>query len=83
MILATAEEIAEAVKRILKEHSSNQEQPSFEDEKMTAGEAAYFIGVSYPTILKWIKQKKVRKHGSGRTGFLLKSELIQDYKNLK
>ena len=54
MILTTADEIAKGLKKILDEYSSNQPQPSFENEKMTVGEASNCIDVSYITLCKWI-----------------------------
>lgn len=83
IIYTTAEEIAQALIIMLEKYSVSQPIPSFQDEKMTVGEGANFIDVSYPTILKWITQNKIRVHGKGRTRFLLRSELIHDYKNLK
>lgn len=83
IILSTAEEIAEGLNRILKEHSKNQVQLSFEDDKMTVGQGAHFIDVSYPTLCKWINEGKIPVHGKGRTRFLLRSELIEAYKQIK
>lgn len=83
MILSTAEEIAAGLKIILNEHSENTPKPSFEAEKMTVGEAAKYIDVSYPTLCKWINQEKIPVHGTGRTRFLMRSELIEAYKLIK
>lgn len=58
------------------------EPPDFHKEKMTVGEAAKYIQVSYETMRKWILQGKIRVHGQGRTRFLLKSQLIEDYKGM-
>lgn len=82
MILTTADEIAKGLKKILDEYSSNQPQPSFENEKMTVGEASNYIDVSYITLCKWINAGKVPIHGKGRTRFMLRTELIEAYKNL-
>jgi excisionase family DNA binding protein len=83
MIFTTADEIAEGIKRILKEHSASQPKPDFETEKMTVGQGAHYIDVSYPTLCKWINEGRIKVHGKGRTRFLLRSELIHDYKQLK
>lgn len=58
------------------------EPPNFHKEKMTVAEAAAYIQVSYETMRKWILQGKIRVHGQGRTRFLFKSELVDDYKNM-
>ncbi|WP_423126405.1 helix-turn-helix domain-containing protein [Gaoshiqia sp. Z1-71] len=84
MILSTAEEIAKGIRMILDEHSSNQKQPAdFGSEKMTVGDGAKYIDVSYTTLCKWINTGKVPVHGKGRTRFLLKSELIEAYKKIE
>lgn len=80
MILSTAEEIAKGLKMILDDHSSGaQKQTDFENEKMTVGDGARYIDVSYTTLCKWINAGKVRVNGKGRTRFLLRSQLIEDY----
>jgi len=81
MILSTASEIAEALIMFLAEYHKSSLEPSFEKEKMSVAQASKFIEVSYPILLKWITKGKIRVHGKGRTRFVLKSELITDYKN--
>ena len=83
MIFTTAEEIAKGLKKILDEHSTSKPKANFEDEKMTVGQGANFIDVSYPTLCKWINEGKIPVHGKGRTRFLLKTELIEAYKQIK
>lgn len=83
MILGTPEEIAEGLKKFLADSKEEPQTKDFKDEKMTIGEAAPFIDVSYPTLCKWINEEKIRVHGKGRKRFVLKSELIEDYKTLK
>jgi len=83
MILSTPSEIAEGLKIFMADYQKPNSEPSFQDEKMTVAQASKFIGVSYPTLLKWITQSKIQVHGKGRTRFVLKSELIRDFKNSK
>jgi len=83
MILSTPEEIAQGLSKFLKEHIPTQSQSDFRTEKMTVSEASQFIEVSYPTLCNWINAGKIPVHGKGRTRFLLKSELIESYKQLK
>jgi excisionase family DNA binding protein len=83
MILTTPDEIAEGLKRFLKEHSSKQSQPDFKDEKMTVSEASQFIDVAYPTLCKWINSGKIPTYGKGRKRFVLRTELIEAYKQMR
>jgi hypothetical protein len=82
MIYTTADEIAAGMEKWMEKHSSRNPEPDFTTEKMTVGQGAHFIDVSYPTLCNWINEGKVPVHGKGRTRFLLKSELIEAYKNL-
>lgn len=83
MILSTASEIAEGLKMFMAEYQKPNIEPSFEKEKMSVAQASKFIEVSYTTLLKWITHGKIRVHGKGRTRFVLRSELVTDYKNSK
>ena len=83
MILSTASEIAEGLKMFLAEYQKPNFEPSFEKEKMSVAQASKFIEVSYTTLLKWITKGKIRVHGQGRTRFVLRSELITDFKNTR
>ena len=83
MILSTPSEIAEGLKMFLAEYQKLNLEPSFEKEKMSVAQASRYIDISYPTLLKWITQGKIRVHGKGRTRFVLRSELVTDYKNSK
>ena len=83
MIFTTAEEIAKGIQRILDDHLANKPKLlSFENEKMTVGEGCKYIDVSYMTLCKWINSGKVPVHGTSRTRFLLRSELIEAYKKI-
>lgn len=82
MIYTTADEIAAGLEKWMEKHLSTKKEPDFSAEKMTVGEGAHFINISYPTLCNWINEGKVPVHGKGRTRFLLKSELIEAYKNL-
>lgn len=83
MILSTPSEIAEGLRMFLADHQKPIIEPSFQTDKMTAGEASKFAGVSYNTFLKWINLGKIEVHGKGRTRFVLRSELIFSLKNNK
>ncbi len=50
---------------------STKMEPSFENEKMTFGQGAKFIDVSYPTLCKWINENKIPVHVKGRTRFFV------------
>ena len=80
ILITTKRELRETLEEMFPAKKS---QPSFENEKMTVGEAAHFIDVSYATLCKWITAIKIPIHGKGRTRFVIKSELIEAYKNLQ
>lgn len=85
LIEGPPEEIAKGLKKYFDEYYPQKpinSEPDFSAEKMTVGQGAHFIDVSYPTLCTWIKDGKVPIHGKGRTRFLLKSELVEAYKNL-
>lgn len=83
LILSTPQDIAEGLEMFLEKRNTTQpDLRNFEKEKMKVAEAANFIDVGYPTLCKWINSGKVPVHGKGRTRFVLKSELIEAYKNL-
>jgi excisionase family DNA binding protein len=54
---------------------SNKEELNI-DEKMNQTEAAKFLGVSLPTIIRWKKQKKIPYYQTGRVVIFKKSELL-------
>lgn len=83
IIMATPAEIAEGLKKFMADHEKEVPKPDFQSEKMTVGEASQFINVSYVTLNSWIRDGKVRVHGKSRKRFVLKTELIEDYKNMK
>jgi len=83
MILSTPEEIAEGLLLFMANHQKKVPEPSFESERMTVGKACQFSSVSYRTFCNWIKEGKVPVNGTGRTRFVLKSELIDSLKKMK
>lgn len=83
LIFTTPSEIAEGISMILNQYANPKPEPDFESEKMTVAAAAMYIGVSYQTMITWVKQNKIPVHGTGRTRFVLKSELVDAYKRMK
>jgi len=55
----------------------------FDSEKMTVSQGALYIQTSYQTLCKWINEGRIPVHGIGRKRFLLRSEFIEHYKNLR
>jgi len=82
MILSTPAEIAEGLKKFMEETKQETPKPDFKTEKMTIAQASQFIDVHYSTLSKWIREEKIPIHGKGRKRFVLKSELIEAYKNM-
>jgi hypothetical protein len=83
MILSTPSEIAEGLKIFMADYQKPNMETSFKDEKMSVEEASKFIEIGYATLCKRIKEGKFQVHGNGRTRFVLKSELVRDFKNSK
>ncbi len=83
MILSTPFEIAQGIAIFLEKYQKEQPETDFKKEKLSAAEAANYLGVSYQTFIGWIKAGKVPFHGAGRTRFFLKSEIIESYKNMR
>lgn len=83
IIMSTPLEIAEGLAILLDKYISPRPEADFKAEKMTTAEAALYLGVSYQTLNIWIKNQKVPVHGTGRTRFFLKSELVESYKNMR
>lgn len=80
----TSAEIAEGLRKFMADHQPPKTNlPDFEADRLTVGKAAEFSGRSYKTMCDWITQGKVPVHGSGRTRFVLRSELIDSLKNMK
>ena len=85
VIYSTAAEMAEALKILLKDYwieLSKPPKPLFETDKMTVAEGARYLQTSYQTLCKWIHEGLIPVHGIGRKRFLLKTELVEAYKNL-
>jgi excisionase family DNA binding protein len=83
IINGTPEEIAEGLQRFADRNATPKPAPTFEDEKMTVAQAANYVGISYKTLCKLISEKRITCWGTNRKRFVLKSELIEDLKNLK
>lgn len=77
MILATPQEIAEALHLFLEKYPQTKPAQSFETEKMDRRKAAKFLSVSYQTMNAWTKKEIIKEHGIGRKKFYLRSELIE------
>jgi len=85
VIYSTPAEIAEALKMVLRDYWNEPPRPSkplFETEKMKVGEGALYLQTSYQTLCKWINEGRIAVHGIGRKRFLLKTELVEAYKNM-
>lgn len=81
LIVTTASQLEETLLKVMKQISPAPV-TDFTAEKMTVAEAAHYIGISYASLIKWIADRRFRCHGTGRTRFLLRSELVEDYKKM-
>jgi excisionase family DNA binding protein len=50
-------------------------------ERMDRKEAARFLGIQYASMYNWVRDGKIREHGTGRKRFYYKNELIQALEN--
>lgn len=85
VIYSTAAEIAEALKMVLKDYwiePPKPPKPVFETDRMTVAQGALYLQNSYQTLCKWINEGRIPAHGIGRKRFLLKTELVEAYKNM-
>jgi excisionase family DNA binding protein len=82
-IIGTAEQIADGLKRFADRHAAPKPEPEFHEEKMTPAEAAKFMDISYKTLCDHINKGKIRYSGTARKRYVLKSELIEDWKKIK
>lgn len=84
MIYSTRSEIAEAISDIIREHNKQKKPvPDFTDQKMTIQQAANYIQVSYKTLCTWVNDGLIPVHGKGRKRFVIKDELVDNYKKMK
>lgn len=81
LIVTTAGQLEETIRKVMRQINPELV-TDFTTEKMSVAEAASHIGISYASMIKWISAGHFRCHGTGRTRFLLKSELIEDYKKM-
>jgi hypothetical protein len=83
IITGTPEQIAEGLQLFADRHASPRPEPEFQDEKMTIADGARFMSVCYKTFCSYIRKGKVRVYGTGKSRFVLRSELIEDFKAMK
>ena len=68
--------IVDAVKKANSENSNTSINKNASNDMMNQGEAAKFLGVSLPTIIRWKKQKKIPYYQQGRIVLFDKAELL-------
>jgi excisionase family DNA binding protein len=81
VIVTTTGQLEETLRRVMQQINPAPI-TDFTAEKMTVAQAAQYIGISYASLIKWIAEGYFRCHGTGRTRFLLRSELVEDYKKM-
>lgn len=83
LILSTPLEIAQGLSIILEKYHNDQPDDDFKNQKLSAIEAANYLGISYQTFNRWVRENRIVAYGSGKTRFFIKSELVEAYKNMK
>ncbi|NQU51482.1 MAG: hypothetical protein HQ522_02975 [Bacteroidetes bacterium] len=62
--------------------SKGNQQPDFENDRISKDEAARLIGRTTPTLNKIIREGKLKEYGFGKRGkYLLKSEVLEALRN--
>ncbi len=83
MISGTAEEIAEAIQKIIETNpvkvNSN---INFESDRLTRSQVRKLLNVSFPTLKKYIDSGLIPIHGNGKKAFFFRSEIIEAIKNM-
>ena len=69
--------IFEAVKKATEKNHANNEQTEEAEEFMNQQQAAKFLHISLPTIIRWKKEKKIPYYQEGRKALFKKSELLK------
>jgi len=68
--------IKDAIKEVNSENTPNNFQNEIQEDYLNQREAAKFLRISYPTIIRWKKEKKIPYYQEGRTILFKKSELL-------
>lgn len=73
--------ITEAVKKVLGDNSQKAKADLLEEEElfMTQPEAAKFLHITLPTLIRWKNNKKVPYYQQGRKVYYKKSELLKTF----
>lgn len=84
IITGTPESIADGLTQFAERHKPAPKPKSdFQSDKMTVEQAGRFAGTCYKIMCKRIREGKIRCYGTGRTRFVLRSELIDDLKAME
>ncbi|HEY9116084.1 MAG TPA: helix-turn-helix domain-containing protein [Bacteroidales bacterium] len=69
--------ITDAVQKATKQLSGNNSKNDIAEDYLDQREAAKFLRISFPTIIRWKKEKKIPYYQEGRKVLFKKSELLQ------
>lgn len=69
--------ITEAVQEATIKLSGNNSQHEIKEDYLDQREAAKFLRISFPTIIRWKKEKKIPYYQEGRKVLFKKSELLR------
>lgn len=69
--------IEEAIKKVSLEINHKKDPNDFKNDYLNQREAAKFLRISLPTIIRWKKENKIPYYQEGRKVLFNKSELLQ------
>lgn len=82
LIVTTPSQLEETLRKVMK-RIHHEPVTDFADQKMTIQQAANYIQVSYKTLCTWVNDGLIPVHGKGRKRFVIKDELVDNYKKMK
>lgn len=82
VIITTVGQFDEAIDRAVQKYLKKAPNQVNEfSERMDRKTAARFLGIQYASMYNWVKDGKIKEHGTGRKRFYYKNELIQALEN--
>lgn len=82
VVITTTSQLEETLRKALNQIFPEKPMIDLMSEKMTVLQASQYIQVSYKTMCSWINGGFISVHGKGRKRFLIKSELLEQYKKM-
>ncbi|WP_297097555.1 helix-turn-helix domain-containing protein [uncultured Draconibacterium sp.] len=82
LISGTPEQIAEGLELFRKKGKASNPLTDFKNDRITTTDAIKLAGVSAPTFTKWVRAGLIPRHGTGKTHYYFKSEVIDSLRKM-